>query len=230
MPSEAQTVEVEQLEEVALAWPERAKAITITDQETYNGAATVLVEIVAIRKQVQAHHKPIKEATNKAHKTAVAAEKKLLDPLTEAEGYIRKAIGAWDYEQERLRQEEQKRLEAIQRQADEDARLALAQEAEENGAEAETVDEILATPVVMPTAVAKPTFQHASGISTRQNWKAEVVDMKALCRAVASGQASAELVQPNMVALNRMAKAMRTTFNIPGCKAVTESVVGVRNA
>jgi len=225
-----ETTEVEQMEQVALAWPDRAKAITITDQETYNTAASFLGDIVGLRKEIQAHHKPIKDAAHKAHKAAVAAEKKLLDPIAQAEQIIKTAIGNWDREQERLQQEKQRQLEEAQHKADEEARLALAQEAEENGATEETVDEILTTPVVRPAIVAKPVYAKATGVSTQKRWKAEVVDIKALCRAVANGQASTELVQPNMVALNGMARAMRQTFNIPGCKAVTETSVAVNTA
>lgn len=219
---------VKKLEEKALAWPERAAAIIIRDQDTYDQAAELVVQIVGLRKQVVDHHKPIKEAAHLAHKAAVDAEKKLLEPLQHAESTIKRAIGEWDAEQQRRRREEQERLEAVQRKADEEARLALAAEAEANGATEETVSEILETPVVAPVAVATPTYQRANGVATQQRWRAEVTDIKALCRAIADGKASLNLVQANMPALNSMARAMRQTFNIPGCKAVAETAVAVR--
>jgi len=233
MSTEIQTLEtpeVKRMEQTALAWPDRARAITITDQDTYNKAAMVLVEIVRLRKDIKAHHKPIKDATNKAHKEAVAAEKKLLEPIAQAESIIKGTVGQWDAEQERLRLAEQRRLQEAQRKAGEEARLALAAEAEANGATDETVEEILDTPVVQPAIVAKPTFQKANGVSRQERWGAEVVDIKALCRAVADGQAAPTMVLPNMVALNSMARAMRSTFNVPGCKAVTTTSVAVRSA
>ena len=188
------------------------------------------MEIVGLRKQVVEHHKPIKEAAHKAHKTAIAAEKKLLDPLQQAETCLKRSIAAWDQEQQRIRQEEQRRLEAAQRKADEEARLALAQDAEANGATPETVDEILDTPVVTPSVVAAPTYEKGNGVSTSVRWHAEVVDIKALCLAVAQGRASANLVQPNLPALNGMARAMKQTMNVPGVKAVSETTVAVRSA
>lgn len=224
----AEPQEIEVLEEAALAWPDRAKAIVISDQPSYDKAALVLGDIVDLRKKIIAHHKPIKEATNNAHKTAVAAEKKLLEPIQNAERIIKDAIGDWDREQQRLLQEEQRKLQEAQRKADEEARLALAAEAEANGAPEETVDEILETTVVQPALVVQPTYQAARGVSTQQRWKAQVTDIKALCRAIADGKAAVTLVQANMPALNNMARAMRESFNIAGCKAVTETVVGVR--
>ena len=228
MEPETQTAEIEQLESTALAWPERAEAIAITDQQTYNHAADLIVEIVGLRKQVVDHHKPIKDAAHKAHKVAIAAEKKLLDPLKQAEAILKRAIQGWTWEQEKIRQEEQRRLAEAQRKADEDARLALAVEAETNGATSETVGEILDTPVVTPAIVAPATFQKANGVSTSLRWHAEVTDIKALCLAVAQGRASSNLVQPNLPALNSMARAMKQTFSVPGCKAVSEATEAIR--
>lgn len=223
-----QEVEVRQLESTALAWPDRAKAIVIVDQPSYDTATTLVIQIADLKKRIIDHHRPIKEAANAAHKVAVAAEKKLLDPLQQADFILRVGIGTWEREQERIRQEAQRKLEEAQRKADEEARIALAVEAETGGAEEETVAEILDTPVVLPAVIAAPTFQRTQGVSTQQRWSAEVVDIKALCRAVADGKASTEYVQANLVALNGLARAMRQTMNIPGVRAVPETTVAVR--
>lgn len=223
-------VEVKQLESTALAWPDRANAITIVDQPSYDQATCLVIEIADLKWRIIDHHKPIKDAAFAAHKVAVAAEKRLLDPLQQADTTLRRAIGNWEQEQERIRREAQRKLEEAQRKADEEARIALAVEAETNGAEEETVAEILNTPVVLPAAVAPPTFQRANGVGTQQRWRAELVDIKALCRAVADGKASTEYVQANLVALNGLARAMKGTFNVAGCRAVPETTVAVRRA
>ena len=217
-----------ELETKALSWPAKAQTIAITNQQTYNDAAEFVVHIVGLRKRIVEHHAPIKTATHKAHKEAVKAEKKLLDPLAQAETIIKRALSAWDTEQDRLRREAQRKLDEAQRKTEEQAQLDLAMEAEESGATEETVTEILETPVVAPAIVAAPTFQKASGVSTRQTWKAEVVDIKLLCKAIAEGWVAPNMVQANMVALNQMARAMKQSFNVPGCKAVPENSVSVR--
>lgn len=222
------TDEAKALEQTALAWPDRAKAIVIRDQQSYDHAADLIREIVTLRKQVIEHHKPIKEAAHAAHKAALAAEKKLLDPLQHAEAFIKRGIGAWDMEQQRIRAERQRKLAEAQRKADEDARLALAAEAEAAGATEDTVDEILETPVVEPVMTAPPTYEQARGVSTRLNWRAEVTDLKALCRAIGEGKAPINAAQPNLPVLNAMARAMKQTMNIPGVRAVSEASVAVR--
>ena len=234
MAHETQTievVEVEVMETTALAWPDRAEAITITDQLSYNEAASLLLDIVQLRKEIVLHHRPIKESANRTHKLAVAAEKKLLDPVSEAESTVKRAIGKWHEEQRAIEEKARLRLEKAQKDAEEEARLAIAGQAEELGATEETVNEILETRVMRPvSAVPQPTYRKASGVSTQKRWKAEVVDIKALCRGVADGTVSSELVSPNMMGLNAMARAMRSTFNVAGCKAVTEASVSMRSA
>jgi len=221
---------VKQLEQTALAWPDRARGITITDQQSYDMATTLLVEIATIEKRIIDHHAPIKVAAFEAHKVACAAEKKLLTPLTDAKGIIKRAIGAWEEKQARLLREAQREAEATQRRLEEEARLAVAVEAEQHGAPSETVQEILNQPVILPVPVVAPTFQRAQGVSTQQRWKAEVTDIKALCRAIGNGHASLEFVTPNMVALNSVARAMKQTMNIPGVRAVPETTIAVRRA
>jgi hypothetical protein len=67
-----------------------------------------------------------------------------------------------------------------------------------------------------------------SGVSYRESWTVEVDDITALCGAVAVGEAASDLVQPNMKRLREMAKAMKDTFNVPGCRAVAKKVMQVR--
>lgn len=220
--------DIKAIERTALAWPDRVARIRIIDQQSYDDAYVLVTEIVTLRRRIQEHHKPLKDKAFAAHKAIVAAEKKMLDPLQQAETAIKRALGAWYDEQDRLRREEQARLEAAQRKADEEARLALAVEAEQNGATSDTLEEILDTPVVAPAIVAQPTYRRANGISTQQRWRAEVIDLKALCLAIGQGRASINLVMANLPALNSMARAMKQTFSVPGCKAVAETAVAVQ--
>lgn len=221
----------EELEQTALAWPERANKVIILDQESYDHAVGLGMDIVSLRKRVIAHHKPIKDAAKKAHQAAVDAERRLLGPLKEAEATVKGALAAWDTKQEDLRQEEQRKREEAQRRADEEARRAAAAEAKAKGALEQRVEEILSTPVVTaPVARVERTYEKAGGVSHRLNWKAEVTDLQALCLAVGQGHLPAEpiaYVEPNMVGLNALARNLKEKFNVPGCRAVTETVTRI---
>ena len=223
MPSE------KELEKTALAWPEQAGSVEIIDQETYDDAAELIKRIVAVRKEVVAHHKPIKDAANKAHKEAIAAEKRLLEPLQKAESLIKTKLLAWDREQERIREAERKRLEEEQRKREEEERLELAAQLEESGAPEEVVNEALDTPMpVAPIITAPKTYEKASGISTRTLYSAEVMNLRVLCAAVGAGTAPETLVQPNQVALNGLARSMKEAFKVPGCKLLKSESMTVR--
>ena len=188
----------------------------------------MLIGIKGLRNEIaDTFNEPIQKAFQ-AHRAIVALKKNVEAPLEDAERIIKGAVGAFHLEQQRIRQElERKAREEAERQA-EQMRLDMAVQAEEMGADAAVVEEILETPIpIAPVAVA-PTFTRAAGVSTRETWRAEVSDLKALCRAVADGQASLECVQPNMVALNGLARSLKGTMSIPGVRAVPETTVSAR--
>jgi len=214
----AQLKEVE-FEQQALSWPQKAKAITIVNQESYNLAAGLLINIADLEREIIAHHKPIKDAAFAAHKAAVAAEKKLLDPLTEAKGIIKRGIGVWEMEQERIRQEEQRKAAEEARKREEEARIALAIEAEKQGATEETVEEIIQTPIPMVAPVVAPTFKRAAGVSARQAWKWRLVDENKVPR---------EYLIIDEKKINSIVRAMGAKANIPGIEVYPEIITAVR--
>lgn len=221
---------VERLETTALSWPERAKAVAIVDQPSYDYAAGLLIDIATLEAEIAEHHKPIKDAAFKVHKAAVAAEKRLLDPLGTAKGILKCSLSIWEVEQERIRLELQRKAEEEQRRLAEEAALAAALAAEANGAtaaEAEAImEEVAAQPVYVPPAA--PTFQRATGVSTRQTWHAEVTNLRELARAVGDGRISENYIQPNITALNSAARAEKGTLRIPGVRAVMDTGIAVR--
>lgn len=214
---------MERLETQALSWPARARAIKILDQMSYNAAASLKLGLMDLRKQIVEHHLEPKRKAFETHKAIVAAEKRILDPVTEAEGIINRSLAVWEREQEAKRLEAERKAREEKAKLEEELRLQAATEAEKEGASEEVVGEILDTPIPLPDPVIQPTYQRVAGAAPRQkNWRAEVTDIKALCRAVANGTASANLVEPNSVALNQMARAMKSTMNIPGVRAVQD--------
>lgn len=65
------------------------------------------------------------------------------------------------------------------------------------------------------------------GVHTVTRWSARVVDKSALIKAVAAGQVPETVLVPDMVALNRMAVALKEQLNYPGVvpeSTQTESV------
>ena len=114
-------VETTPVEEKALSIVDQAKAVKVTDLETYTAAGSLWKSIGDMIKEVKDTFDPICDAAHKAHKQAVEKRAKYLDPLTAAQKSVKGLMSAYDAELERKRREEQARLEAIAR-AEEEAR------------------------------------------------------------------------------------------------------------
>lgn len=131
----------------------------------------------------------------------------------------RRRVEAERQENERKAREEQERL---RKAAEKDAKkLEKKGDAEAAQAVRDAVpDVVAAAPVAAPTKLA--------GTATREVWKGEVTDMKALCHAIADGLAPEELVTINQSALNKMAGALKRLFKVPGCRAFSEEQLASR--
>lgn len=217
--------EITVIERTALTWPEKANEITIIDQDSYNLAANTLIEIAEIEKQIKAHHTPMKTT---AHKAAVAAEKKFLDPLVTAKSTIKRAISGWEIEQRKIREEAEREAREKARKEEEEIRLAKALEAEKAGKSEAEVEKIIDTPAEIKVELVKPAFEQSSRVKTREYWKAEIVDIKALCQGIADGKVDPECVLPNMPYLNAMARGSKGAMLAPGVKAVKETSIVTR--
>ncbi len=222
--STATPLEADEIESKALSIPDEAKAIIVKDDESFQKAGRILLVIKDIRKEINASFDPIITKAFAAHREACAQKKKVEAPLVEAEGIIKPRMAAYDDEQERKRREEEEKLrhEAI-RKAEEE-QLADAVSAEQSGM-GDLAESIIDGPAYVPTVVVpqKPAAK-VEGVSFRENWKAEVVDLKALLRAVVEGKVPANVIEPNMTVLNGLARSLKSQINYPGVRAVCEKI------
>jgi len=206
----------------ALTWPEQARAVAIVDAPSYGGAAALLQGIKALRKQIADVFSPHVKRAHEAHKALVKEQADAEAPLTEAELIIKRGLVAYDSEQERLRQIEQRRLQDEARKVEEARRLeeaaAMEREAVATGdtqlqADAEA---LIAEPVyVAPCQVEKATPK-VNGLSFRTTYSARVVDKLKLVQWVAANPQFLGLVSADMVALNGQARSLKMAMQIPG--------------
>lgn len=235
-----------------------AHAIEVVDPASFARAGEMLQTIKAYLRRVADVFGPIVEAAHRAHKTAVEQRKGLEAHALQAEGVLKRRLAVYEQEQERLRRaaeeaarRERERLEAeerarvaaeearLRREAEE-AQLAAAVAAEQAG-DTETAERLVAAPVVAPPVAPRQVFvppaaamvpprPQADGVSFRDQYRAEVVSLLELVRAVAAGRAPLTLVQANQVALNGMARSLRGAMDVPGVRVVTERIAAVRPA
>lgn len=235
--------------------------IRITDPESFAMAVEDRAEIKRRLARIEEVMGPICASAHATWKTAVAKREGLRVPFVDADKAYSRAMGLYEQEQERQRRaaEEQarrdrERLEAEERQRveaenarlrkeAEDTRLEEAAAAEARG-DTETAERLIAAPVAAPTVTARPVFvpvapappkPAAAGVSFRDSWTAEVVDLLVLVKAVAGkcptcrctaphpGQ-PVTLLAPNQAALNGLARSLKGALAIPGVRAVNERI------
>lgn len=217
-------VQLEEIAAEALTWPDRARALRITTTEAYQSAAEMLLGIKALRKKVDEAHDPNISRWNKGHKDAIADKAKDALPLSEAERIIKDGMRAYDDEQERLRLAEERRLAEEARQREEDRRLAEAAALEREGHATNDpellyeANELIERPVLAPVVSIARSTPKVAGIVYRETWKAECSDVKLLIAAAAKDPRWASLLQPNVTAINQMARALKSEFDVPGIR------------
>jgi hypothetical protein len=221
--------ETTDLERRTATLADEARSLVISDQQTYELAAERLRGVVGLRAEIIEHHREMKQRSHQAWQAVIAAEKKLLDPVAEAERAYKYNIGAYEFEQRRLEEETRARAEAeanARAMADREREIELAEAA---GADAHEVAAICAEP--LPLVVQEqppPTFRRAAGVSTAHNWKGECVSLAQLLKAIVRGEASPTLVAADQSAINALARATRGTLAIPGIRFYDETKVRAR--
>lgn len=215
----------------ALTWPERAKAVHIVSDVTYTAAGELLMGIKALRDRIAETFDPHIKRAHDAHKALVKEKRDAEDPLVEAETIIKRALGAYNAEQERLRQAEQQRLQALAQKEEEDRRIAAAAALETEGNATGNQDllyeamELVEQPVVAAPVYVPPSTPKVSGISHRDNWSARVTSVSSLIKFVAAHPEHQNLLLPNQTALNAMARAMKANMKIDGVQAFNAPIV-----
>jgi len=217
-------VETEPVEQKALSIVDQAKAVKVTDAQTYLSAGNLWKAIGDMMKEVKETFDPICDAAHKAHKAAVEKRAKFLDPLTNAQKSVKKLMSDYDAEQECIRIAEQRRLEEEARKkaeeqalqdaiAAEEAMKAAGATKEEAAAEATAIIEtpVQVAPVVLPKAVPKM----AGGPVFQTRWSFEIVNENLIPR---------QYLAPDMTKIGGVVRALKGQTNIPGVRAYEKRV------
>lgn len=199
----------------------RVDQMAVRNDADYSAAGTLLKQVKALQKQIKDYWEPLRVSAKKAYDDVLAKKKEMLDPVDGAEKILKRKMGDYLIEKERIAKaiEEQKRREA---EAEMQRKLAEAAEHETAGrtdeaefamAEAEVYDQFAAN---VSVKAEKPTMQ---GVSTVKSWKVEVVD-NAKVPVMMGG---VELRPVDTAAVLRLVKMMDGKIEIPGIK-ITEDV------
>jgi hypothetical protein len=209
--------ELREQEVMALEVARRAAGVAVVDVETMREANGFTVALREREKAIDGFFDPLIAAAHKAHKALTTKRNEIKSPVANARRDLESKIAQFI-----SREEERRRIEAeIARKTAQDeaevARLATAEQLEREGL-GDLAEEVLAgTDDVPAVSVGPPPIrEELSGITTFEHWFAEVIDFRALVRAVALGEAPEVYVVPDLSALNRAVKTFKGEFSCPG--------------
>ena len=209
----------------APAMLKQAEAIVILNQSQYEGANNVLKTVKDKGRELDAKRKEITKPLDQAKRVVMDLFREPLEILTTAEKIIKRAMISYADEQDRLRREEQRKLE-LKAKAEEDRKRKDLEDrakkwaAKGDKAKAEELQE-QAEDVHVDAPVAAPKIEKTAGVSFRESWSAKVVDEDKVPR---------EYLSVNIQALNKVAQATKGAIKIPGVEFKMEKVLSSRGA
>lgn len=232
----------EALETDSRSWAAKARGIQVTDRQSCEHASLLLRSVKTLRAQVQAWFAPHIEAAMEVKRKAETARKGLTDerdhmeaPLVDAEAVLKRALLTYESEQERVRMEQERALQADAQRHAEAATLAAAAamelEANATGDEAmrQEAADILEQPIEAPVVFVQPIMPKVQGVTFRDNWKAHpTVDVRKLAADVAAGRVPATFLLANMTAINQFARATQGAQPVAGVRFFNDRQVAAR--
>lgn len=193
----------------------QAEALMVTNDDEYREAGEFGKMLKQKAAQVTSFFKPMKDSAYQAHKAICDREKLMLAPLKSAEATIKKSMGDYVIEQERIRKEQE---EALRRaaEAERERKLREAAELEAQG-NTEAANDAIEEAVLMDEATMMTTAQvsakpKVSGVSTTKDWEITDIDT----RAVPLEIAGVEIRPVDRAAVMRLIRASKGKIQIPG--------------
>ena len=223
-------------------WASRARGLRVIDRESCLHASQLLRSIKTLRGQVAAFWARHVESAMETKRKAEATRKQLVDeqarmeaPLIDAEMVLKRALIAYEAEQEAIRLAEEQRLQAEAQARAEALTLAAAaaMEAEAvktgNAEMLQEASDILEQPIEAPVVSVAKAVPKVQGVSYRDVHKAHpTVDVRALAAAVANGTAPVTFLVPDMTAINAFARATKGAQAVPGIRWICERQIAAR--
>lgn len=192
-----------------------AAAMVVTNAEQYAVASEFLKTIKGAQKKVVDFFAPMKQKAHEAHKAITQQESATLKPLQDAETSLKRNLLTFYNEQERIRIEAQRKLQAEADEAARKERERLEREASKLKTpelKAERLEQ--AASVIAPVVSVASVAPVVSGQSIRKTWTAKVVNLELVPR---------EWLVVNEKALDAFAKATKGAVKVAGVEFVEVS-------
>lgn len=195
-----------------------AEHLEITSQRQHEAALDMLKKITIHERKIDAAFESPVSLAYKAHKALTALRGQFKEPLTTPKRLIGQKIVQYEQREAERAYAERLRLEAAARAQEE--QLLQAALAAGHNVEAAEID--------IPILHVAPAVAEVDGVTSRVTYRAEVVDILALAKYVVEHPDQAGLIEPNMPALNALARSLREEFAVPGARCIRDVSKAVR--
>jgi hypothetical protein len=203
--------ETNAVEKKALAIPDQAKLIVVSDKDSMAMADNTVEAIGALIKEVDGTFKPLADKAFQAHRSITAKWKEVKQPLEDAKTYLVNQVKAYQRKVREEAEAEQRRLAEIARKQEEERRLAEAIEAEQCG-NVEEAQAIIEEEMFVPTPIVRPDVPKVDGRRYATKPKARVINKMDVIKVVASNPTLIDLLDINVTVANQKAKAFGTNL------------------
>ncbi|MCK5317706.1 MAG: hypothetical protein KAJ55_07315 [Anaerolineales bacterium] len=210
------------------------EGIDVADEETQGQVGDLVKMMNHRRKKLEDKRVSLVKPLNGVVNEINALFKPPRDRIDEIVGIARKKMNRFAQAQVAL-EAEKKRIEretaAAERKEAEELAEALRKKA---GQDAEPVAQVIEAEAVKKVEkAAKPakvatTRGRESSVIISKTWKAEVVDLLELAKAVADGRLPTHVIEPNMTALNDIAREKKDPGTINGIRFFEDVSTSVR--
>lgn len=209
------------IESKALAIPEQAKLIAVTDNESMEKANTFKLDIKAMIKEVDDFFKPMADKAFAAHRAITGKWNETKAPLKAADDHVTNQVKLYLAEVRRKQEAEEARLREIARKEEEERRLAEAEALEKEG-RPEEAEEVLSEPITYVAPVVHIETPKVDNRMYRTQLKVRVKNRMTFLQNVKPetlleilNEAAWTTIESG---LSRKAKALGRAFSQAGCE------------
>jgi hypothetical protein len=207
------------IESKALAMPEQAKLITVTDNESMERANSFKLDIKEMIKSIDEFFKPMADKAFQAHRAITSRWNETKKPLQDADAHVTQQVKIYLAEVRRKQEEEEARLREEARKAEEERRLREAEELEKEGRQ-EEAEEALSEPITYVAPTVKLEIPKVDNRMYRTQTKVRVKDRAAFLKGCPPhtlleclNEAAWTTIESG---LSRKAKALGKAFSMQG--------------
>jgi type I site-specific restriction endonuclease len=210
------------------------EGIDVADEETQGQVGDLVKMMQHRRRKIEDKRESLVKPLNSVVREINALFKPPRDQIDDIVGQARKKMNRFAQAQVALEDEKRRIAQReAQEEREEAQRLAEAlrkKAGQEAAVVADVVEEEAEKKVVQaakPAKVATTRGRESSVIITK-TWKAEVVDLLELAKAVADGKLPTHVIEPNMTALNDIAREKKDAGTINGIRFFEDVSTSVR--